>query len=68
MTDVEGADDGPQSPLRRYSSIKHTYDRDERGNLTAIEEQVVSTMPRPRKPRHQDFWGAARISTMCVDL
>ncbi len=56
MTESEGALHRTEDSLRRYSGIKYTYGRDDNGNMTIIEEQVVSTMPRKGKPKHQDFW------------
>src|SRR4051794_18271039 len=55
MTDTESAEHRPQNPLGRHYAIKYTYNRDEHGNLTVLEEQV-STMPPPGKPKHKDFW------------
>ncbi|KEF98363.1 hypothetical protein K883_01366 [Mycobacterium sp. TKK-01-0059] len=56
MTDTASAEHRPESPLGRYAAIKYTYGQDETGNMTILEEQVVSTMPRPGKPKHKDFW------------
>lgn len=56
MTDVEDVEERPESPLGRYTGIKYTYGHDEQGRMTVIEEEYVCTMPRPGKPKHQDFW------------